>query len=144
MLLLAVCLFVAVCHGFVPPQCATQRSTRSTPVSFQLCSKKDDDDDLRRNFYQREEESSKQVFDNLVTGPALGSAITTAGWAFVAFGFLLNLFGYDYVVKDGRVTIDTVEARQFQKEVKKAMKQQKLESSAPSAINTLAVPTPDE
>lgn len=54
----------------------------------------------------------------------LQSAIVAAGWAFVAFGIILNLFGYDYVMKDGMLTIDTMEASQFQKEVIKASKEQ--------------------
>jgi hypothetical protein len=107
-------------------------ATRRLPVLF---SKKDDKESKevfdRRSLYEKEEESSKKVFNNLTAGNGLGTVVTGAGWAFVVIGFILNMFGYDYVVRDGRVTIDTVEARQFQMEVNKSMKvQKKLETSS--------------
>lgn len=57
---------------------------------------------------------------SLVTN--LQSAFVAAAWAFLAFGVILNLFGYDYVMRDGHLAIDTTEAAQFQKEVVKASK----------------------
>jgi hypothetical protein len=104
-------------------------------LSLVLFSKKDDKDSKdvfdRRSFSEKEEESSKKVFNNLTAGNGLGTIVTGAGWTFVVIGFILNMFGYDYVVRDGRVTIDTVEARQFQMEVNKSMKVQKnLETSS--------------
>ena len=82
----------------------------------------DDNKDYNKSYDQKEEESSKKVIQNLTAGRGLGTIVTAAGWAFVLIGFVLNMFGYDYVVRDGRVTIDTVEARQFQMEVNRAMK----------------------
>jgi hypothetical protein len=120
---------------------ASDRGLRSTCISIAtkrlplLLSKKDDKDSKdvfdSRSFDEKEEESSKKVFDNLMAGRGVGTIVTGAGWTFVVIGFILQMFGYDYVVRDGRVTIDTVEARQFQMEVNKSMKGlKKLETSS--------------
>lgn len=56
---------------------------------------------------------------------AVQQVVVAAGWTFLAFGIVLNIFGYDYVVnEEGRLTIDTMEASQFRQEVVKAAKQQ--------------------
>ena len=52
----------------------------------------------------------------------LQRAVSAAGWTFLVVGLLLNIFGYDYVMNDGRLTIDTMEASQFRQEVIKAGK----------------------
>jgi len=108
--------------------------------------KKDEKDDRpeiedSRNFYEKETEASQKVFGNLLITQNFDSIVIGAGFVVIVFGFALNYFGYDYVVKDGRLTIDTIEARQFQDEVRKAAANAKKESrsaSAPtSVINTI-------
>jgi hypothetical protein len=66
---------------------------------------KDDDDDR--------EEKDKLVLDRLLLPNRIGEAVNSALWLFVFCGFLLNVNGYGYVVKDHTITIDTLENRQF-------------------------------
>ncbi|CAB9503293.1 expressed unknown protein [Seminavis robusta] len=142
---LVACL-AAACQGFTVPPCSHRiASCCQTPTTGRLVlssNKNDgnDDDDKKKKVYQDEEEASRKVFDSLSTGQGFDSAIFAFGIGFLVFGFLLNILGYDYVVKDGRLTIDTIEARQFQTEVNKAMKAQKRENAPPSAINSVDVP----
>ena len=116
------------CKAFVTPTSTLSQTTQplkkayattNSPIVL-LARNDDDDEDIRQNFYQREQRSSNNVMSNLLTFQGAGSAIVAAGWAFVIIGLILPMFGYDYVVKDGRVTIDTVEARQFQNEINRA------------------------
>jgi hypothetical protein len=128
------------CQAFVPTKTNSlwkphqlQANSHASQSPLILHSKKENnDDDLRRNFYEREAESSKKAMTNLLTFQGVGSAIVTAGWTFVVIGLILPLFGYDYVVRDGRLTIDTVEARQFQNEVNRATTGSTKKSAAPS------------
>ena len=94
-------------------------------TALQAKKKKDDGDKKptsSRDFYEKEEKNSRRVINNLTAGNNLGTIVYTAGILFIAFGFALNFFGLDYVVKDGRLTIGTVEERQFQKELNRVTK----------------------
>lgn len=72
-----------------------------------------------------EQESSRRVMARLMLPNRIGEAITSAGWAFVALGFLLQANGYCYMVnpKTHLITIDTLENRSFQQEMRKSMRE---------------------
>jgi hypothetical protein len=73
---------------------------------------------------RREEESSRKVMQRLTLPSRIGEAMNSAAWLFVVCGVLLNINGYGYVVKDNHmITIDTLENRQFQLEIRKSMKE---------------------
>ena len=148
--------YVKASFKLLPSITSTTTNTAMSLSILGLSAKKDDDDEIittsnnsknnnnnnnnksSRDFYEREEESSKRVIRNLTAGSNLGNLITTAGVAFLAFGFALNLFGLDYVVKNGQLTIGTVEERQFQMEMNRVSKPPKntppLQSSLQSSF----------
>ena len=66
-----------------------------------------------------EREASKKVASRLLFSWNLQEAISKTAWAFVLIGFLLNLFGYDYVFnqESGTLRIDTIENKHFQQEL---------------------------
>lgn len=80
---------------------------------------KDDDD------FDNEESGRPEpiVFENVKFLENVNKAATTTAYAFLVIGFLLNIFGYDFLVQDGKLTIDTLEKRQFQNEVTRTTKQ---------------------
>jgi hypothetical protein len=99
---------------------------------------KDDDDDKEEEEEKdeepmtepmTEEESSRKVFQRLDLPGRIGEAVNSVAVLFVCCGLLLNVFGYAYVVKDNyMLTIDTLENRQFQRELSKSMKESAKES----------------
>lgn len=103
-----------------------QWNTHGSPVLLKLASG-DNDNEEKRNNKNVSDDGDMNTFasqrNRFFFISRLQSAIVAAGWTFLAIGFILNIFGYDYVVKDGRLTIDTMEAAQFQQEVIKASKQ---------------------
>jgi hypothetical protein len=71
-----------------------------------------------------EEESSRKVFQRLDLPRRIGEAVNSVAVLFVVCGLLLNVCGYSYVVKDNyMLTIDTLENRQFQREMRKSVKE---------------------
>jgi hypothetical protein len=71
-----------------------------------------------------EEESSRKVFQRLDLPRRIGEAINSVAVLFVVCGLLLNVCGYSYVLKDNyMLTIDTLENRQFQRELRKSTKE---------------------
>lgn len=77
-----------------------------------------------RSIEEVEREASRKVASSLMFSWNLKEALTKTAWAFVLVGFLLNLFGYDYVFdKDNwGLRIDTIENKQFQQELVRASK----------------------
>jgi hypothetical protein len=87
-----------------------------------------DDDNAKEEEEQdepmTEEESSRKVFQRLDLPRRIGEAINSVAVLFVVCGLLLNVCGYSYVVKDNyMLTIDTLENRQFQRELRKSTKE---------------------
>ena len=71
-----------------------------------------------------EEESSRKVFQRLDLPRRIGEAVNSVAVLFVVCGLLLNVCGYSYVLKDNyMLTIDTLENRQFQRELRKSTKE---------------------
>ena len=69
-----------------------------------------------------EEEASRKIFQSLLLPQRIGEALNAAAVSFVVCGVVLNVFGYGYVVQDNHmITIDTLENREFQIEVRKSM-----------------------
>jgi hypothetical protein len=88
----------------------------------------DDDDNVNEEEEQdepmTEEESSRKVFQRLDLPRRIGEAVNSVAVLFVVCGLLLNVCGYSYVVKDNyMLTIDTLENRQFQREMRKSVKE---------------------
>jgi hypothetical protein len=69
-----------------------------------------------------EEEASTRLENRLLLPHRIGNAINAAAWLFVGIGILLNIFGYDYTVKDGFLSVDTRENAAFQKELRGSSK----------------------
>ena len=78
-----------------------------------------------QELYEREQEASRKTMNNLLIPTRLNNAITATLYALVLLGVVLNLFGYDYYLKDGQFVIDTLDNRRFENEVRRVMKTQK-------------------
>lgn len=72
-----------------------------------------------RSIEEMESEASRKVASSLMFSWNLQEALTKTAWTFVLVGFLLNLFGYDYVVdkEHWNLRIDTIEHKQVQQEL---------------------------
>ena len=68
------------------------------------------------------EEKNLFVFDNMVVFDRINQALTATAWGFLLAGFLLNALGYDFIVRDGKLTVDTLEKRQFENEVMRVVR----------------------
>lgn len=73
-----------------------------------------------RDFYQKQEDADRKLMNRLLLPQRIGQFFNTLAIAFILAGILLNLAGYDFVVRDGKVGIDTIEARQFRDEVNRS------------------------
>jgi len=75
--------------------------------------------------YQSQEEAEQQTFNRLLLPQRIGEtfnrAVYAVGIIFVLSAIALNFFGYDYVVRDGHLVIDTLEARQFADEINRPL-----------------------
>jgi hypothetical protein len=71
--------------------------------------------------YEQQEKAARKVNQNLLLGYRLEKAFNASLWGFVIVGFALNFFGYGYVLKDGHLDIDTLENRQFQRELNRVV-----------------------
>ena len=102
-----------------------------------LCGRKDsEDEDLpsldedeqkpksytSRELFEKEEQASRKTMNNLLLPSRLNDAVTATLYGLVILGLVLNIFGYDYYLKDGQFVIDTLENRQFENEVRRAMR----------------------
>jgi hypothetical protein len=92
------------------------------PESFLRANDQDDDDPLNDPKTREEEEkASREVTDRLLLpsrlGAVFGEAFQYVAIAFIVMSFFLNMNGYSFLFKDGSLTIDTLEARQFQDEI---------------------------
>ena len=67
--------------------------------------------------YQKQQEADRKIMNKLLLPQRMGQWINTLAILFILAGFCLNVVGYDFVVRDGRLGIDTMEARQFLNEV---------------------------
>ena len=123
--------FHACCHttsAFAPSsyRCIQKRTVSANPKPVLLIMKMaNSNDDKDSNSNDVSDDGDMNTFrptatSSLVTN--LQSAFVAAAWAFLAIGFILNLFGYDYVMEDGHLGIDTMEKSQFKQEVIKASK----------------------
>lgn len=70
-----------------------------------------------------EQEQARKVWFSLMAPDMIGRYVTIALWIFVAFGYLLNFLGYAYILKDGQLSIDTWESRQFQDELVRGVRE---------------------
>jgi hypothetical protein len=77
-----------------------------------------------QELYEKEIKASKKTMDNLLLPRRINNAITATLYAFVIIGVVLNLFGYDYYVKDGEFVIDTLDKRRFENEIRRVMRAQ--------------------
>jgi hypothetical protein len=89
-------------------------------------------------FLQKDENNDEKQIENPLQTPSMtkgtrpsinpilfniDAAITFGAILFVLIGFVLNIFGYSYVVEDGHLRIDTLDYRQFHDEVVRAAKE---------------------
>jgi hypothetical protein len=81
---------------------------------------KDDKDKRMEDLIEVNRRATQKPQGSLAFFDDLSRAISAAAWTFLILGFLLKIFGYDFVMKDNRLTIDTMEASQFRREVIKA------------------------
>ena len=75
-----------------------------------------------------EEEVGRQLMNRLTWASRLDGASYFVGILFLLSAYGLQLFGYSYLIDDnGRVRIDTIEARQFRDEVVRSKRQKIIE-----------------
>lgn len=83
---------------------------------------------------QKEENASRKNLEKLLMpyriGEAFSKSATAIGWLFVLSGFVLNAFGYCYIVKNDApwyegIQIGTIEEREFYMETRKSISQTK-------------------
>ena len=69
----------------------------------------------------RVEEQSRRVFESLLFNFRLGEVLSGVAWLFLISTFALEFFGYSYMIDDQthRLTIGTLEQKNFRKELKK-------------------------
>lgn len=81
-------------------------------------------DDPRDPIFDLEEGEEKDpfVFQNAVFMDNINKAISATAYGFLIIGFLLNAVGYDFIVRDGKLTVDTLEKRQFENEVNRVVR----------------------
>ena len=70
--------------------------------------------------YEKQQQAERQVMNRLLLSQRIGKFINALAIVFIGTGLLLNLVGYDFVMRDGQLGIDTLEARQFLNEVQRA------------------------
>jgi len=70
-----------------------------------------------RDFYAKQEEAERRVMYRLLLPQRIGKFINTVAIVFILTGILLEVAGYSFVVRDGKLGVDTLEARQFLEEV---------------------------
>jgi hypothetical protein len=105
---------------------------RSMIVSLQVKKKLDlDDKDNQKESSSPTKATDKMaetpkkdlfVFDNIRIWDKVSDAVAATAWGFLAIGFLLNVFGYDFLMRNGSITVDTLEKAQFEKEINRVMK----------------------
>ena len=75
--------------------------------------------------YQSQEEAEQKTFNRLLLPQRIGEifnrSVYAVGIVFVLSSIALNFFGYSYVVRDGHLDIDTLEARQFADEINRPL-----------------------
>jgi|Transcript_9766 hypothetical protein len=100
--------------------CSDKQSAARLRVRDQNKNDSSSNDD--KTIEEIEREASKKVASRLLFSWNLQDAISKTAWAFVLIGFLLNLFGYDYVFnqESGTLRIDTIENKHFQQELVQA------------------------
>lgn len=116
-------LFFLVCSGassaFLPPlHGGLQKRQVSSQTEWGMVKpNKGNNDD--RSIEEVEREASQKVASSLLFPWRLQEVVTKTAWTFVLIGFLLNLFGYDYVFdkQNYSLRIDTIENKQFQQEL---------------------------
>ena len=77
---------------------------------------------------QKERKTSQATADRLMLPHRIGEAFNMAGravvFAFLIADFILNLNGYAFLVRDGKLTIDTLETWQFEREIRRVERSQ--------------------
>lgn len=108
-------------HSAKYAQKVFQREPESRSRGFPLKARGDDPRDPIFDL-EKGEEKDPFVFQNVVVMEKINKAISTTAYAFLIIGFLLNGLGYDFTVRDGKLTVDTLEKRQFENEVNRVVK----------------------
>ena len=151
MVLLGICCRIpTACSFSIRSPASNQRilpqQTRRSAILYSQ--NNDSDDDIKENgndnrdsedpvvdAFLAEQEASRKVQERLLMpqriGKALSQTVTTIGWSFLVASFLLQQFGYAFVSNGhGGFRIDTLETAQFQKEVVRSMKQDKINNAS--------------
>jgi len=73
-----------------------------------------------------EQEASRKVAQRLmfprVVATSISQTITAFAWGFIILSFILQSLGYAFIFDDAGVRVDTLEAKQFQLEIIKSVK----------------------
>jgi hypothetical protein len=91
-----------------------------------LTTKDDDEDDDPVDVFIAEQEASKKVAKRLMlprmVATSISQTVSAFAWTFLILSFVLQIFGYSFIMDESGLHIDTLEARQFQEEITKSMK----------------------
>lgn len=83
------------------------------------------------------EEKDPFKFENMSFLDRFNKAVTTTAYGFLIISFLLPAFGYTFMKRDGKLTIDTMENFQFQQEVNRVVKSDARAAGTDVAVETL-------
>jgi hypothetical protein len=87
---------------------------------------KDDDDYDPVDVFIAEQEASRKVANRLMlprmVATSISQTISAFAWTFLILSFVLQICGYSFMMDESGLRIDTLEARQFQEEITKNMK----------------------
>ena len=130
---LLVCSLLCLdCWAFAPTAASRRLLVSNGKNHHRLQLKKeptdDQDSELMNEFelQRQEKKASKESFDRLMLPYRIGTSLNKATYAvvitFLVVNFFLNLGGYSFILKDGGLKIDTLEARQFQQEIHRSVK----------------------
>jgi hypothetical protein len=88
--------------------------------------KMDEEDDPIDEFIA-EQEASRRVTQRLMfprlVASSISQTVTAMAWLFLISSFVLQALGYSFIVDDAGLRIDTLEAKQFQDEIAKSIKE---------------------
>ena len=102
-----------------------QKNSNDSDKDNKTTTKEDDDeDDDSVDVFIAEQEASRKVAKRLMlprmVATSISQTVSAFAWTFLILSFVLQIFGYSFIMDEGGLHIDTLEARQFREEIMKS------------------------